>query len=273
MNYLLITVILLSLLLFNCSENSTSSNLSGESEIFSFLIESNSLVGEIDNINKTIRIKITPDIDRTNLTPTILISLGATITPASGVAQDFNDTLNYRVTAKDGSVTNYKVYTDVGNYILNSCLHIVHMQKYFINSLGIHNRTSVVTSISNILTLAREEDIPVVFSKSLPEFNRNIVNELIPFENEIVIESSNDQPVINAINSLQIKNVVVVGVLTHACVRDVCIELRSAGYNVFLVEDATSVLLSQDINLIESTCNELEQNGKVKLRLSSDIIF
>ena len=147
------------------------------------------------------------------------------------------------------------------------------MQKHFITNLGIHNRTSVVSACSNILNLAREENIPIVFSKSLPAGNRDIINELIPIENEIVIESSSDQPVIDAIDNLHIKNVVVVGILTHACVKDICNELHSAGYNVILVEDATSVLLSQDINLVESTCNELEQNGIVNLISSSEVLF
>ena len=273
MKYLSQTVILLFLLLLGCAENTTTTDLSGKNEMISFSIKSHSLVGEINNSNKTVRIKITPDIERASLTPTIQISSGATINPPSGVAQNFTDTLTYMITAEDGSVSSYKVYTDVGDYILNSCLHIVHMQKYFISNRGIHNRTSVVSACSSILNLAREENIPVVFSKSLPAGNRDIIDELNPIENEIVIESSSDQPVIDAINKLHIKNVVVVGILTHACVKDICTELHNAGYNVFLVEDATSVLLSQDINLIENTCAELELSGTVKLLESSEVLF
>lgn len=273
MKYSLRLFALLFLLLLNCTENTTTVNLSVENEMKSFSIKSHSLVGEIDNINKTVRIKITPDIDRTSLTPTIQISSGASINPPSGIAQNFTNTLTYTITAEDGSVSSYKVYTDVGNYILNSCLHIVHMQKYFITNLGIHNRTSVVFASSNLLNLAREENIPIVFSKSLPAGNRDIINELNPIENEVVIESESDQPVIDAIDNLHIKNVVVVGILTHACVKDICNELHRAGYNVILVKDATSVLQSQDINLIENTCNELEQNGIVNLILSSEVLF
>lgn len=94
-----------------------------------------------------------------------------------------------------------------------------------------------------------------------------------PIENEIVVESTTDQPVIYAIDKLHIKNVVLVGILTHACVKDLCTELHSAGYNVFLVKDATSVLLSQDITLIVETCNELEQVGTVNLISSSEVLF
>lgn len=47
--------------------------------------------------------------DKTALTPTITIPLGATISPASGVAQDFTDPVEYTVTAQDGTTAVYTV--------------------------------------------------------------------------------------------------------------------------------------------------------------------
>jgi len=46
--------------------------------------------------------------DLTSLTPEIYVSNGATVSPASGVPQDFTHPVNYTVTAQDGST---KVYT------------------------------------------------------------------------------------------------------------------------------------------------------------------
>lgn len=147
------------------------------------------------------------------------------------------------------------------------------MQNYFINDQGIHNSNAVISVIDSILHLARSEHIPVIFSKSQPAGDREIVDELTPLGTEQVIESASDIPVVEAIDRLNVRNVVVAGILTHACVRDICIALNDAGYNVILVKDATSVLQSQDINLIDLTCNELEKNGIVKLISAHDINF
>ncbi|MBU2915027.1 polysaccharide lyase family 7 protein [Reichenbachiella agariperforans] len=49
-----------------------------------------------------------PDLSAaSNLTPTIVISENATISPASGVAQDFSSPITYTVTAEDGSIQTY----------------------------------------------------------------------------------------------------------------------------------------------------------------------
>lgn len=267
-------LIIFTFFITNCSEESpTKIELSNAKEIESFVIESHSLSGEVNDSDKTVAIKITPYIDATYLTPTISVSKGATINPPSDMPQDFTDTLSYFVTAEDKSVANYKVYTSVGNYILNSCVLVVHMQNYFVNNLRIYNSNNVISLIGNILQLAREEHIPIFYTKSLPAGNREVIDELEPLPTEKIIESSSDQPVIDAMNQLKIKNVVVVGIITHQCIQDICIALNGAGYNVILVKDATSVLLNQDINLIDNTCNELEQNGIVQLIATSEILF
>lgn len=46
-------------------------------------------------------------IDITSLTPNFTVSLGATVSPASGVTQDFDNPVEYTVTAEDGSETVY----------------------------------------------------------------------------------------------------------------------------------------------------------------------
>jgi hypothetical protein len=62
--------------------------------------------GEAWNVDSTTSITHTypPLTDVTNLTPTITLSEGATISPASGVARDFSDAVTYWVTAADGSI-------------------------------------------------------------------------------------------------------------------------------------------------------------------------
>ncbi len=45
----------------------------------------------------------------TSLTPTIAVSAGASVSPASGVAQDFTNPVTYTVTAQDGTTKDYAV--------------------------------------------------------------------------------------------------------------------------------------------------------------------
>ncbi len=264
----------LSVFLFaGCQQNVTDSDRQWGKDIESFVIESHSLVGEIDELNKSVEFKITPDINRNNLVPTIEVSEGATLSPQSGVAQDFTNAVTYTVSAEDGSSAEYIVSPKVENYILNTCYHIVDMQEHFINSVQIHNSDQIISSIKHILDLAREEKIPVFFSKSQPAGNREIINDLAPNENEIVIESASDDTFVEKMKELNVKSVVVVGIYTERCVKDRCVALEQAGFEVLLVSDATSVAMNTNINLIEETCQELEQDGIVTLITTDNIIF
>lgn len=61
----------------------------------------------IDETNATITAKIPNGTDLTALTPTIVISENATISPASGIAVDFTKPVTYTVTAVDGTTKTY----------------------------------------------------------------------------------------------------------------------------------------------------------------------
>ena len=61
--------------------------------------------------------------DVTSLTPTIAVSERASVSPASGVTQDFSDPINYTVTAEDGSQQIYTVTVVTaaeGTYIISA---------------------------------------------------------------------------------------------------------------------------------------------------------
>ncbi|HOW29680.1 MAG TPA: GLUG motif-containing protein [archaeon] len=83
---------------------------SSEKEIIYFTI--NDTNGTIDINNNTITFSFAYGTTITNLTPTIVISEDATISPESGVAQDFTNPVNYTVTAEDEST---KIYTIIVN--------------------------------------------------------------------------------------------------------------------------------------------------------------
>lgn len=90
---------------------------------FSFAALSPAVDAIIDATVKTISATVPAATDVTKLVPTITVSDKATISPASGVAQDFSKEVSYTVTAEDASTVVYRVKTvievpDVLNDIL-----------------------------------------------------------------------------------------------------------------------------------------------------------
>lgn len=85
---------------------------SSEAKITSFIIDDEAVVEQpvINEEAGTIVFAVDEEVESLKFTPIIEISEGATITPASGVVQDFsnNKKVTYTVTAEDGTV---KVYT------------------------------------------------------------------------------------------------------------------------------------------------------------------
>lgn len=83
-------------------------------KITSFIFPSLSpeVVGDIDETDHTVELIVPHGTDISSLAPTIEID-GASISPQSGVTQDFNDTVTYTVTAKDASTQDYDVKTKV----------------------------------------------------------------------------------------------------------------------------------------------------------------
>lgn len=78
-------------------------NTSMDKFIISFSIPNQ--LGDIivDNENKTVLLKVPFGTEVVALVPTIEISEGATVTPGSGIGQDFSNPIEYTVTAQDGS--------------------------------------------------------------------------------------------------------------------------------------------------------------------------
>lgn len=82
---------------------SISSVLSAEADIVAFSLTQQASAATIDATAKTVVIKVVPGTDVTALAPTIEVSGGATVSPATGVAQDFTNPVIYTVTAQDGT--------------------------------------------------------------------------------------------------------------------------------------------------------------------------
>lgn len=89
-----------------------------EKRILSFYIDGTAYDGIIDETAKTIRLEFPAGFDVTNLVPIIEVTEGASINPASGVAQDFSSPVEYTVTAKNGTTAVYTVSAIVGSDLL-----------------------------------------------------------------------------------------------------------------------------------------------------------
>ena len=82
----------------------TISVLRDEARIYQFVVN-DIYRGNIDQEAKTITIYVPASVDITNLVPTIEFSANATITPASGVSQDFSNPVTYTVTNNSAEST------------------------------------------------------------------------------------------------------------------------------------------------------------------------
>ena len=84
-----------------------------EKSILSFRFDALDESGVIDQIARAISFLLPAGTDVTQLVPTIEVSEGATVEPASGVAQDFSNPVTYTVTAQNGTTAVYTVTVDL----------------------------------------------------------------------------------------------------------------------------------------------------------------
>ena len=80
-----------------------------EKRILSFSLNEPPVAGEINEVAKTVTLTLPYGTDVTALVPVIEVSEGATVSPASGEAQDFTHPVEYTVTALNGSTATYTV--------------------------------------------------------------------------------------------------------------------------------------------------------------------
>ncbi len=76
----------------------------GDAYVISFKV--GDVNATIDETAKTITAGLAPGVDLTAIQPVIIVSEGATVTPASGATTDFTNPVTYTVTDKSGTVTN-----------------------------------------------------------------------------------------------------------------------------------------------------------------------
>ena len=80
-----------------------------ENEKMILIFEVDDVVGMVDEDAKTVRLDFPEGTDVSHLTPTIVVSTYATVSPASGVPQDFTEPVCYTVKAANGTTAQYWV--------------------------------------------------------------------------------------------------------------------------------------------------------------------
>ena len=86
---------------------------SSDNDIVTFVLANQTKAATINKVTHLVTAEVEYGTSLTALTPTITVSAGATIDPASGVARDFSDTVNYIVTAQDATAQVWKVVVTV----------------------------------------------------------------------------------------------------------------------------------------------------------------
>ncbi|MEP3208647.1 MAG: DUF5018 domain-containing protein, partial [Maribacter sp.] len=87
--------------------------LSTSNDILDFTIAGQIGSSVINATAHTVSVEFAEGTDLTNLSPTVTISDGATVNPASGASQDFSNPVVYTVTAEDGTPQQWTVTTDI----------------------------------------------------------------------------------------------------------------------------------------------------------------
>lgn len=113
LNWVCYLVIIFCLILPGCKKKTTDVTPAkgGEKEIksFDFKILNPAVSGVIDAGGKTVKAEVPIGTDLTKLAPVITLSDKASVSPASGVSQDFSKPVTYTVTAGDGTSQSYVV--------------------------------------------------------------------------------------------------------------------------------------------------------------------
>ncbi len=99
--------------------------INDQNDILEFSFAEDFSPAEIDTENHTVLARVIYQTDVTNLEPTIVVSINATIEPASGVPQDFSEPVTYVVTAENGDEQEWTV-----NVIIEDPIDYVNILEY-----------------------------------------------------------------------------------------------------------------------------------------------
>lgn len=119
--YMLLAVALI-MVIIGCGGGDSAPPLSPAKAITAFRFASPAATGVITESTHTIAITVPSGTNVKALTP-IITYTGASVSPASGVAQNFTNSVTYTVTAADSSTQIYTVTVTVSHYVTTKYEH------------------------------------------------------------------------------------------------------------------------------------------------------
>lgn len=208
------------------------------------------LNAEINTDDYSIHVAVPARASITNISPTIDISQGASISPASFEEVDLSQPVIYTVTAYDGST---RKYTVTGERLTDTALVIIDMQySAFDNpNFVIPNTVEICQSIETVANKVRTANKHVLYaqatSESVPEGSSGwqVVSMLSPEEEDIIVlkhESNTfeNSELQNELSTIGVGVVIMCGVATDMCIKNTFIGANARKYDIIMLADGHS---------------------------------
>jgi nicotinamidase-related amidase len=143
-----------------------------------------------------------------------------------------------------------------------SCVLMIDMQEKLLQQCLDPNM--LTQHASWVLGLARDCDVPILWSEHYPQ---NLGSTILPLRE--ILEGQQPIPkttfscyaepkISSALKQLKRKQVILIGIEAHICVMQTAIELKQAGFSVFVIQEAISSRFDHDLQL---TLKRFEHKG------------
>lgn len=269
-------ILLIALFIISCGKEDAPEVITptydpNEKTIALFEIEDISLRGTVDQENLTITLKAPAKVDIHNLAPTITISEGASIQPASLVPVDFSSNVIYTITAEDGTS---QIYTVSASVLTDTAFVIIDMQNASFNSsvFQFQNATELIANIIQMANQVRDAGKYLVYSMATndnkPEgsFEWQPVPGLEFEENDVVVLKSYADAFLASdlqkkLAEINIGCIAICGVATDQCINSSFAGAKKRMYDIIMVADGHSAVGDDYEAIIEHYNQTWESQG------------
>lgn len=155
----------------------------------------------------------------------------------------------------------------------NSLLLIIDVQERLVTAM--ESPREVINACTKLVLTAKRLNIPFLITEQYPKgLGQTIIDvrqaaENINFIEKLELSCAKNADVLSAIQNSGKKQIIIAGVETHICVLQTAIELKSLGYEVFVVSNASS---SRDDMQHVFALQRMSRNG-VDVVTSEMVIF
>jgi nicotinamidase-related amidase len=165
-----------------------------------------------------------------------------------------------------------------------TALLIIDVQKgLFTKKTPIYQGDEMLTNICQLAAQAHQEGVPVIYvqhtNSTMPENTEGwqLHPQLQPLDSDIFIHkqrgSAFEQTELHEIlSSLGVREIVVMGLVSHGCINAACLDGVKLGYRVTLVSDGHSNFHQKPAKIIKETHEKLKDVGVV-LKATCEVQF